>query len=136
MADPTDEWGRPSRRERRLISFLAPQLQANEQIEFILSLVREVPEDPTWLPDPTFAVVVTNHRVFIISLQHLTDRPQTTGTAMYPCEGVTASWTRDAEFFGGYYSGARWMGTLSITSPFGTRDLWVDGEPERIALRQ
>jgi hypothetical protein len=41
MTDPIGEWGRPSRRERRLINFLAPQLQANEQIAIILSLASQ-----------------------------------------------------------------------------------------------
>lgn|SRR5262245_6892094 len=126
--NPTDQWGRPTRRERRLTSFLAAQLEANEQIEFILSLAREkASEKPRWLLDPTVAIVVTNHSVFIVGLQRLTARPQTTGTATYPRDGVTAEWTSRAEYVSSAGYGGYWVGRLRITSPFGTRDVWVQG---------
>jgi hypothetical protein len=117
---------RRSRRERRLINFVAPQLQTNEQLELILSLARKKKmKYPMLLLGPTFAVVVTNQRVFEIRLQRLTTR-RNTALATHNRESVTAEWTRDALEVGIPIptggGGEWWAPKLNLTSPFGTRE--------------
>jgi hypothetical protein len=87
---------------------------------------------PALLLGPMTAPVVTNRRVFEISLQRLTARPKMT-VAKHIRESVTAEWTRDALAVGipnpyGEGIGEGWAGKLSIISPSGTHDLWAPGE--------
>jgi hypothetical protein len=136
MTDPSGDVARRSRRERRLINFVAPQLQANEQVELVLSLARRKKmKYPMLLLGPTFAVVITNQRVFEIRLRRLTARP-TMAFATHTRESVTAEWTRDALDVGIPFStgggGAEWWaGKLSLVSPLGTRQFWVEGETRK-----
>jgi hypothetical protein len=137
-ADVSDV-ARPSRRERRPINFLAPQLQADDQIDLILTLAHEtgrVAAGPLILPrGPRTAIVLTNERLFEIRIQSLTARPKKT-LAAHPRDSVTAEWTRDWRLVGGgdevydvYPGGGQyrrgWIGKLTITSPSGTKTFWV-----------
>ena len=127
MADAFGDVSRPSRRQRRLINFLAPQLQPNEQIEKILTLAYQ--RKPFWLssPTPTSAIVLTNQRVFEIRLQMLTARPKKTIGA-HARESTTAEWTRHA-YLRSWPPGVseEWVSELTISSPVGTQTFWVRG---------
>jgi hypothetical protein len=126
MTDPYRDIEWPSRRQKRLIDFLAPQREANERIALILSFANEkVWTDPMTPLGPRIAIVLTNQRVFEIRLQVLTARPKKT-LAAHTRESVTADWTRDAKTFADSYS-ATTAGQLTITSPAGSKALWVTG---------
>jgi hypothetical protein len=123
VTDGSGDVARPTRRQQRLINFVVSQLQANEQIEQILSVAHE--KVPFWLLGPTAAIVLTDERVFEIRLQLFTARPKKT-LAAHARESITAEWTRDAHLvFTDVGGGGHYAGKLSIAGPSGTKTFWV-----------
>jgi hypothetical protein len=109
MADPFGDAARQSRRERRLINFLVPQLHVNEQIEIIVTVAHE---KSTLRPS---ALVLTTQQIVAVRLEFLTARPKAI-VAEHARTSVTAEWDRYARRVGasGYNPGVE-FGELSIT---------------------
>jgi hypothetical protein len=114
---------RPTRRQQRLVNFLASQLQAEEQIEQILGVAHE--KAPFWLFGPMAAVVLTDQRVFEIRLRFLSAWPKKK-LAANDRESIIAEWTRDAYLVGtDVGSNRHYRGKLRLISPSGTKSFWV-----------
>jgi hypothetical protein len=110
---PGDRGRSEARCQRRLVNFVRPQLQSDEDIVAILS--RSSPGN--------VALVVTNHRLFEIGVGPWLSRPKEI-LATYPSAGVTVEWVPDTTRQTEYNSPA---GRLSVTGPFGTRDWHAHG---------
>lgn len=118
-------------RQQRLINFVTPQLEANEQVVAILT--RAYHSVNPWMPLGPTAVVATNRRVFAIRLRRISSRPKAT-LATYARDGVTIEWIRNAITFRSQSGGPVVWDMLSIRGSFGMKEFWVGNQAHAEAV--
>jgi hypothetical protein len=110
-----------TRRQNRVADFVQPHLEPDEHLVAVFSSVIET------LPrkkERVVALVVTNHRLFVIRIGGLRSRPKNI-LMTYAHEGVNADSNRTARKVPMPYGSPMWEGKLSVTGSFGTKEFWV-----------